>query len=276
MASLTMGTFGRPPTDEEWLIMKPTIEYLYLANHKPLYKVKEILEEHHGFRASIAMYKRRLQVWGYRKNRQQKSGKLPITKPHQQRAIRYLMQNEVDESLHTLFDLIDPYITHGYLLWRSSDVTKNVYCPSPAAYTYNDFTCNIALATAAFGDGNIARGGEMLRRAFLDLEQTLKPQRRSIFTLHTLFFAVGTLVQAKMFDATRMLLAHVADFVIGPAHGESIQGRSTLETGIGHADHPFPQIVLRLKALSLKLRHDDLEMKSVYLRGFLEHYCESP
>ncbi len=237
------------------------------------------------------MYKRKFRVWGLRKNARHK-GSL-ATSDNASGRPRYLPQNDVDEALHTLLDLLTPWVTQSFVLWASSPRTRHMRCPPRAAYIYDDFAHGIAVAAAAFRSGDSIYGGSRLRQAFIDLERTLSPRARSSYTLHCLFFALATLNQAGMFEASRMLLSHATNFValrtqMSTDDGEDAQSQlvGQLEPELGqepenvdkngHVSHPFPQILKRLKRLVVELNTDDTTMtKSIFLAWSAYHRATS-
>lgn len=47
------------------------------------------------------------------------------------------VKNVADECLHTLLDLLTPWITHADSLWNDA---KRMHCPPRAAFVCDDFT----------------------------------------------------------------------------------------------------------------------------------------
>jgi hypothetical protein len=224
------------------------------------------------------MYKRKLRNWGVRKNSRPRAQLPTAVISNQARGSpRYLPQNDVDESLHTLLDLIAPWITQAYSFWASAAPPNHVHCPPRAMYIYNDFARGIAVATAAFETGEVVRGGEMLRQAFLDLEPVLAPRARSVFTLHSLLFALATLSQANLFEASRFLVKHATSLAVLGAQstsrnrdsvhdqGESGPGQEHDEIALSrHVSHPFPQMLKRLQFILSRLDGDDETMMKIF------------
>jgi hypothetical protein len=220
------------------------------------------------------MYKRKLRIWGIHKNSPPRTHKRSATTDAQRSGPPCcLAQNTVDKSLQTLFNLFPPWITQADLHWKSA---KRIHCPPRAAFIFDDFTQNIALAAAAFESGDIARGGMMMRQAFMDLESTLLPTSRSVFTLHSLFFALAILNHAGLFNISKLLVTHATRLVAlrvqagvidqgsmknvpGPELGEGFVNAS----GGEHARHPFPQILKHLHLLTTELQRDGANMANV-------------
>lgn len=217
------------------------------------------------------MYKRKLRVWGLYKNSPPATHKRGASTDAQPSGTpRYLVQNTVDESLHTLFDLFTPWITQADLDWKSA---RRMQCPPRAAFIFDDFTHNIAIAATAFESGDTTRGGMTMRQAFMDLESTLLPNARSVFTLHSLFFALATLNHVGLFKISRLLVAHATRLVALRVQADAtdksdMQNVPELELHEGfedtprgeHARHPFPQILKQLRLLSTELEKDGASM----------------
>ncbi|KAH8655804.1 Clr5 domain-containing protein [Xylariales sp. PMI_506] len=269
-------------TEEEWEAVRPIIERLYLRELRPLCTVMRTLEANYQFKASVAMYKRRLRSWGYHKNARPRA-KIPVKTTvaitidmlgSESPIPRYLVQNTVDESLHTVFDLINPCIAHTNLLWWSTRHHQSqARCPLRAMYIYDEFIFSVASAASAFESGDSTRGGRILRKAFIHLEDTLAPAGRSEFTMDALLFALAILGLAKLFTASKLLLQHATDLVLlrlgqqlptttGLGHDEKAQNRDwqpskSDKTAINeHGSHPFPQILKRLRLLAVELQKD--------------------
>ena len=217
------------------------------------------------------MYKRKLRVWGLYKNTNPGTRKRRAATDAQPSATpRYLPQNTVDESLHTIFDLFTPWITQADRGWKSA---KRMQCPPRAAFIFDDFTHNIAIAAASFASGDTTRGGMTMRQAFMDLESTLLPNSRSVFTLHSLFFALAILNHVGLFKISRLLVAHAVRLVALRVQADGTDKRDMqnvpepkLDEGFEyapegeHAHHPFPQILKRLRLLATELEKDSASM----------------
>ncbi|KAH8653858.1 Clr5 domain-containing protein [Xylariales sp. PMI_506] len=262
-------------THEEWDKVRPIIEKLYLQEHKPLSSVARTLERYYQFRASPSMYKRRLRAWGIYKNNCKGRNTL---KPDEHGCIkptRYLAQNDADESMHTLLDLLAPWV---YQTWYLSEYNLRVdqaLCPPSAKYVYDEFTRNIAAAVVAYESGN-ATWGALVRRAFLDLEYTLDPRGRSVYTLKSLFFALGALVQAGMYQVCRQLVSHAKALVMFctiPA-GDKVSVSGVSKTKVpdmgGHISHPLPQILDRFQRVTANL-DDTMLANAVSLAWLVFH-----
>ncbi|KAH8894681.1 hypothetical protein GQ53DRAFT_821043 [Thozetella sp. PMI_491] len=285
-----MSTRGLQYSNEEWLREKPIIMDLYLRG-RPLTSVMRIMERDRQFAPSISMYKRKFREWDIRKNNTQRG--LPTNAPVPDGQLvcgpRDIPQSDVDESLHTLLNLLSPWIDQAAVLWRSSPHTRHMHCPPRAAYIYDDFTHGITLAAAAFRSGNPDYGGVMLRQAFVDMERTLSPRAKSAFTLHSLFLALMILNQEGMFTASRMLVEHATNLVDAIMQGNTegnnnpksplvAQLEPEPEEGIeylgeiGHINHPFPQILKRLKRLAVELDANDAQMANSVFRAWSAYH----
>ncbi|KAH8681993.1 Clr5 domain-containing protein [Xylariales sp. PMI_506] len=263
-------------SEEEWQAMRPIIERLYLRECRPLSSIMRMVEISHQFKATVPMYKRRFRIWGLQKNRPQIARtRKPGKNDRAVGAPRYLSQDKVNESLHTLLDLLRPWIAHATVLWNATH-RFHQKCPPRAPYIYNDFSYGVAAATSAFESGDAEKGGKLLRDAFVDLEQALAPQSRSRFTLNSILFALATLNQAKLFKASRILVNHAVGLVEAASaqpsigsdsnspHDASNNRNSARDSSSpvwqGHESHPFPQILKRLQILANELEGDDISM----------------
>ena len=233
------------------------------------------------------MYKRAMRGWGLYKNNRSKerASATTVAANHKgSRLCRYLKQNRVDEPLNTLLYFFPLWIAHADAIW---DTDSRMSCPPRAAYIYDGFTQSIAAAADLFERGETAGGGAKLRRAFVELEATLMPRSRSIFSLDSLFFALATLNQANLHNASRLLITHAAGLVAlrtqRGAHFTQyhVQG-CPVETPPGqtlvlgyqgeHGDHPFPQILNQLQLLAAELKHDDSGMTDLVHRTWSTYH----
>lgn len=160
------------------------------------------------------MYKRRLQMWGLQKNRPRASAGPTTAESGRVASVpRYLAQKDADESVHTMLDLFAPWITQTYVFQEYNTHLDQLQCSPRAQYIYNTFTNAIAVAAAAFENGDPG-WGSVMRRAFVNLEPTLAPEARSAFILSSLFFAVSILDQAGLSQVSRILISHAAGLVL--------------------------------------------------------------
>ncbi len=116
----------------------------------------------------------------------------------------------------------------------------------------------------------------------MELETTLMPRSRSIYVLHSLFFALATLNQAKLHKASRLLISHAAGLVAlrtetdsSSSHGspEMSPSRALVHGYEGeHVKHPFPQILNRLQSLASELEDDDSGMTDLVDRTWSTYH----
>lgn len=236
------------------------------------------------FAHSIAMYKRWLRSWDMRKNARPRARLLEDgNQARRDDVARYLPQNDTDEALHTLLDMLNPWIDQAGL---PQYMDSRVLCPARAGYIYDPFARNIAMASSAFESGNVECGGALIRRAFVDMEGTLTPELRSMFTLHSLLFSLAMLNMAGLFDISKSLILHATKMVVVRARADgpverSIEVQRRMQAELGQegvryaydgrgTSHPFPQIMNRLKALVLT--SDNSTMKEAVLLAWSAYY----
>ncbi|KAH8889249.1 hypothetical protein GQ53DRAFT_748346 [Thozetella sp. PMI_491] len=260
-------------TDEEWEVIRPTVERLYHSH--PLSTVMRVVENKHRFKASPAMFKRKLQAWGLRKNARSIPSAPAGVVASTAGTARYLPQNAIDETMHTLLDLLAPWISHTYVLGERPGHISQLKCPPRAYHIYDDFAHCVVVAADAFESGDPA-WGDTMRQAFLAVERALAPQSHSIFTLHSLLFGVAVLSEAGMPAVAKMLVTHAANLVTSgtraaarlPASALAAstagQGQDFADDDDSHISHPFPQMLKRLEYLALTL-DDTMVMQAFFL-----------